>query len=191
MRWTVRALPSTVAITGCPEQLADPKFVAHYAALQPLRAQIGEQLLVAQGNIYPVVTMPGGGAGPAVLLPLDRFFDIRLKHALRLWRSLSNIPPGPDPAALPVQRLNRLMAALRAFDARRGGASYRDIADGMFAAGAISASSWKTHHLRDRTIRAVKLGSGLVHGGYRQLLLHPYRRRVPRRLLEGGDLAMA
>ena len=191
MRWTVGALPSTVAITECPRALKDPKFAAAYPALEQLRDQAGEQSLTAKGNAYPVVAMVDGGNTRAILLPLDRFFDIRVKHALRLWRSLSNISPGPNPAALPQQRQNRLIAALRAFDGRQKGASYRDIADTMFAAGAISASGWKTHHLRDRAIRTVKLGTDLVQGGYPQLLLHPYRRRISQSLWRGGDLATA
>ena len=34
----------------------------------------------------------------------------------------------------------------------------------------------------------VKLGSDLMQGDYRQLLLHPYRKRIPRSLGWGGDL---
>ena len=100
-----------------------------------------------------------------------------------MWRALSNVPVGADPAALSGQRRSRLIASLRAIDGRNEGASYRDIANALFAAGPISASSWKTHHLRDRVIRTVKLGSDLMQGDYRQLLLHPYRGRVPKALM--------
>ncbi|WP_371418440.1 DNA -binding domain-containing protein [Methylocapsa sp. S129] len=36
--------------------------------------------------------------------------------------------------------------------------------------------AWKTHDLRNRTIRLVKSGLALMHGGYRELL-HLSRRK--------------
>lgn len=181
-------LPSTLAITDTPASLADPRFRASYPALEAACCQPGERTVVAAGRPHRVLAQPGGWCSPAVILPLDRFFDIRVKFALRMWRALSNVPVGADPAALSGQRRSRLVASLRATDGRQEGASYRDIANGLFAAGAISASSWKTHHLRDRVIRTVKLGSDLMQGEYRQLLLHPYRGRIPKALMRGGDL---
>ena len=41
----------------------------------------------------------------------------------------------------------------------------------------VSGRAWKTHDLRDRTIRLVRFGFDMMRGGYRSLLLHPYRRR--------------
>ena len=188
MRWTLTALPSTIAITDCPATLSDPRFGASYAALEAAAHQPGERNIVLQGKPHRVFTEAGGWSRPAVVLPLDRFLDIRVKFALRTWRALSNVPVGADPAGLSGQRRSRLIASLQALDGRQEGASYRDIANVLFAAGAISASSWKTHHLRDRVIRTVKLGSDLMQGDYRQLLLHPYRGRVPKALMRGGDL---
>jgi len=127
---------------------------------------------------------------PAVVLPLDRLFEIRARSAVRLWRALSGLAPGADPAALSQQRQIRLLDALRAFDGRQDGASYREIADVLFGRRPITSSSWKTHSLRDRTIRTVRLGEALMRGDYRRLLLHPYRRRVALPPIRGGDLAM-
>jgi hypothetical protein len=39
-----------------------------------------------------------------------------------------------------------------------------------------SGMSWKTHDLRDRTIRLVRTGLHLMRGGYLELL-NPQRRR--------------
>ena len=71
---------------------------------------------------------------------------------------MSGASPGADPAALSPQRQVRLLDALRALDGRQDGASYREIADALFGRRPISSSSWKTHSLRDRVIRTVRLG---------------------------------
>ena len=114
----------------------------------------------------------------AVLLPLDQLFDIRAAAALRLWRSLTGRKPGPDPGALTKERRNRLILALRALDARLEKASYPDIASALFDTSPISKRDWISHELRDQTGRLVRLGFSMMRGGYRQLLLYPYRRRV-------------
>ena len=61
---------------------------------------------------------------------------------------------------------------------RLDGASYRAIAAALFGAHRLPDRGWKTHDLRDRTIRLCKFGVHLMEGGYRQLLLHPYRQRL-------------
>ncbi len=114
---------------------------------------------------------------PAVLLPLDKLFDIRTAAALRLWRGLIGRPPGSNPAVLSRARRERLILALRALDGRIDKASYREIAETLFAVRAVRGRAWKSHDLRDRTIRLIRYGFGLMQGGYRLLLLHPYRRR--------------
>jgi hypothetical protein len=53
----------------------------------------------------------------------------------------------------------------------------------------MSAAAWKSHDLRYRTEDAVHRGLDLMRGEYRQLLLHPYRRKIPKALLGVGDLA--
>jgi hypothetical protein len=67
--------------------------------------------------------------------------------------------------------------ALRALDGRLDDATYREIASALFGAAVISAGAWKSHDVRDRTIRLVRFGISMMRGGYRQLLRHPYRRR--------------
>jgi hypothetical protein len=56
--------------------------------------------------------------------------------------------------------------------------TYREIAAALFNASRLPERGWKTHDLRDRTIRLCRLGIQLMQGGYRQLLLHPYRHRL-------------
>ena len=93
-----------------------------------------------------------------------------------LWRALSGRSPGPEFRKLPVQRRARLIQCLLALDARQDGASHRAIAQALFGAERVSARAWKTHDLRNRTIRLVQSGRALMRGGYFDLLRYPLRR---------------
>ena len=119
----------------------------------------------------------------AVLLPLDRLFDIRAAAALRLWRGLMGRKPGPAPGNFTAQMIDGLILGLRAVDGRRANASHHEIAEVLFKAAGISKRDWITHDLRDKTGRLVRKAFALVNGGYRRLLLYPYRKT--RRLLDG------
>lgn len=65
---------------------------------------------------------------------------------------------------------------MRALDAWGEGNTYRAIAEALFGAKDISERAWKTHDLRNRTIRLVQTGLALMRGGYRELL-RPSRRK--------------
>jgi len=119
---------------------------------------------------------PVTGKSYAVELPFDAVFDIRAHAARRLWRALSGRVAGPPFQQLSQQRLERLALTLRALDARIEGATYRMIAEGLFGAKRIPERAWKTHDLRNRTIRLVHSGLALMRGGYRELL-HLSRRK--------------
>ena len=105
-------------------------------------------------------------------------FEHRVAAALRLWRGLTGRTPGRDPATLPAARRDRLVLALRALDGRLANASYREIAEALFGAARVSERGWKTHDLRDRTVRLARLGFTMMQGGYRRLLLYPFRGRI-------------
>ena len=47
----------------------------------------------------------------------------------------------------------------------------------LFDTAPISKRDWISHELRDQTGRIIRLGFSMMRGGYRRLLLHPYRRR--------------
>jgi hypothetical protein len=68
--------------------------------------------------------------------------------------------------------------ALRALDGRLDGATHREIAAALFGANAVPERGWISHELRDRSARLVRLGVAMMNGGYRRLLLHPYRGRL-------------
>ena len=55
--------------------------------------------------------------------------------------------------------------------------SYRAIAEVLFGDKRIPERAWKTHDLRNRTIRLVQSGFALMRGGYRELLRPPRRKK--------------
>ena len=179
MLWTAQALPSVIALARLPADLADPRLRIPPPLGRVLAEDGPERLIELQGGLHRLhlVGDPGQETG-CVLLPLDRLFDIRAAVALRLWRILSGRTPGPDSARLPAARRHRLALALRALDGRLDKATYREIAAALFGTARVPKSGWKTHDLRDRTVRLARLGFAMMQGGYRRLLLYPYRGSV-------------
>ena len=176
--WAAHALPSVIALTGLPAELAGPSLQLSPVPLGSSVATDGPEHLVAhRGTLFRVHVGEAAIEPSAVLLPLDQFFENRAIAAIRLWRGLAGRNPGPNPAALPKTRRDRLILALRALDGRLADATYREIASVLFGETGLSDRGWKSHDLRDRTIRLVRFGLGMMHSGYRRLLLYPYRRR--------------
>ena len=108
--------------------------------------------------------------GYAAELPFDRDFEFRAHAARRLWRTLNGRPPGPPLHIYSAHRRRRLAMALRALDGRLAGGTYREIAEVLFGPKRIPERAWKSHDLRNRTIRLVQSGFVLMRGGYRALL---------------------
>ncbi|MCP3402818.1 MULTISPECIES: DUF2285 domain-containing protein [unclassified Bradyrhizobium] len=115
------------------------------------------------------------GVSYAAKLPFDGDLEARAYAARRLWRAMNGRAPGPAFHKLSKQRRERLSAAIRALDARSAGGNYRTIAEALFGKKRIPERAWKTHDLRNRTVRLVKGGFALARGGYRKLL-RPGRR---------------
>lgn len=169
-----------IPITRLPPNLADPSLKRDAWSLEPAIAKQGaERLIERRDSLFRlhIIEAPGEET-PCVVLPLDRLFEIRAAAALRLWRGMTGRSSGCDPGALPAARRDRLVLALRALDARLEKASYRDIAEALFGAGRLPERGWKTYDLRDRTVRLARLGDAMMHGGYRRLLLYPFRGRT-------------
>ncbi len=138
------------------------------------RAVDGEYWLVNEGhNHLPMVLIGGANRDlpAAVVIPLDADFATRADAALRLWRLVTRRRRGRPLDRLTRQRRHRLGLALRALDGRLAGESYRVIAAGLFGDARVPAGpGWKTHDLRDRTIRLVRSGMELMQGRYLDLL---------------------
>jgi hypothetical protein len=178
--WTLASLPSVVPITSLPPALADPNLKRNAVSLDSALVEDGqERLIERRGALFRLHILEAPGEQtPCVVLPLDRLFDTRAAAAIRLWRGLAGRSPGRDPAELPAARRERLVLALRALDGRIEKASYREIAEALFGSGQIPDRGWKTYDLRDRTVRLARLGFSLMQGGYRRLLLYPFRGRI-------------
>jgi hypothetical protein len=167
-----------ITFTACPRDFADPKFDIAPNVVHALINAVHKDGFVKQtGATFRVQADTASILPPAVVLPFDRLFDIRAAAALRFWRALMGGNPGPNPAALSPARRDRLILALRGLDGRLAGATHREIACALFGGQPIAGRDWISHELRDRTARLVRLGLKMTSGGYRRLLLHPYRRK--------------
>ena len=108
----------------------------------------------------------------AALLPLDDDFRVRVLSLIRFQRRLTGRSSGPPPKAWQITRRHRqrLTLMVRALDAHLADASYREIADALYGAEAVTRYAWKTSSIRRQTIRLVKDAIGMMRGGYRKLL---------------------
>lgn len=150
-----------------------PQPLLDLAAGQVRRASDGWHAVLRIGAVEHRVWLkkpPTIGANYAAELPLDGDFDARAYAARRLWRAMNGRTPGPAFHELSKQRRERLSAAIRALDARNSGGTYRSIAEALFGQKRIPDRAWKTHDLRNRTIRLVQSGLALMRSGYRELL---------------------
>jgi hypothetical protein len=118
---------------------------------------------------------PTIGANYLAELPFDGDFDAHAFAARRLWRAMNGRTPAPAFHELSKQRRERLSAAIRALEARDSGGTYRSIVEALFGKRRIPDCAWKTHDLRNRTIRLLQSGLELMRGGYCSLL-RPERR---------------
>ncbi len=178
--WAPEVLPDIVSVVR-----STAAFSAHGLGLAELstaecrQAADGWHLLLRLNGVEHRLWLretPVVGVPYAAELPLDEDFEARAHAAGRLWRALGGHPAGPTINELSLQRRQRLALALRALDAWAEGNTYRAIAEGLFGAKDIPERAWKTHDLRNRTIRLVQTGLALMRGGYRELL-RPSRRK--------------
>ena len=136
-----------------------------------------EHLLIGDGACHVRLDIAGGTvlAGPvrlrfefAGLAGMEAKL-LTLRRLVALVR-LGRFPHGLFPLP-PARRARRWMMALRALDARRAGATHREIAAALFGE-AMVAADWDgpSAYLRCRVQRLIRLGEALVEGGYRDLL---------------------
>jgi hypothetical protein len=114
--------------------------------------------------------LPATGAPIVLELLLDADFGLQSDAAHRLWSALDQPELRVSHSAVTSQRRHRLILAMRALDGRIEGNSYRVIAESLFGATRMPERGWKTHDLRNRTIRLVQTGTLLMRGGYLALL---------------------
>ena len=176
VRWTARALPSVVILIGADTDLLDPRFHLAFPTLGNGRVDGDPETILRRGASVLRIHREENADPPAVLLPLDKLFQVRAAAALQLWQGVAGRKLGANPAALSPQRRKRLILALRALDGRLAGASYREIAMVLLHVEDMPDAAWQTDERRGQIIRLARLGTTLMSGGYRNLLLYPYRR---------------
>jgi len=179
--WLPHLNPATVVVAPAPAKFTEATSIGGLMLNFAHRAVDGEHWLVEDGGApLPVVLIDGANAATpaAVVLPLDGSFAIRLEAAIRLLRALTSRAGGRPADDLTAQQRSRLGLALRCLDGRLAGCSYHTIAEALFGQSRVpSGPHWKTHDLRDRTIRLCRRGTELMHGGYLNLLRHSRRFR--------------
>jgi hypothetical protein len=179
--WLPHLDPATVILAPAPEFFSAARDVGLFVPTFERRASDGDYWCVddPQGRLTAVMIGRADSATPAAaVIPLDQDFASRADAAIQLWRRLMGRSRGRIADRLSPQRRQRLVLALRALDAHLVGETYRVIAQVLFGFARLpTGPSWKTHDLRDRTIRLVRTGLGLMRGGYLDLLRSPRRRR--------------
>jgi len=179
--WLPHLDPAAVVITTAPGMFgASP--VGALAPAFARHAADGEHWLVDSGaDRLPVLFIDGADAATpaAAIIPFDDDFAARSEAALRLWQLASGRARSRPAHGLSLRQRLRLRLILRALDGRLAGHSYRVIAQGLIGETRVpTGSGWKTHDVRDRTIRLCRRGLELMRGGYLDLLRHrPKRRR--------------
>jgi len=178
--WAPEVLPDIVPVVRSTAAFSAHGFgLAELSTAECRQAADGWHLLLRLNGVEHRLWLrepPVVGVPYAAELPLDEDFEPRAHAAGRLWRALSGYPAGPTINELSLQRRQRLALALRALDAWAEGNTYRAIAEGLFGAKDIPERAWKTHDLRNRTIRLVQTGLALMRGGYRELLRPSHRK---------------
>lgn len=174
--WAPEVLP-TVLRVGCGRAAAYSRpydvDVGELSGADLRRAPDGWHAVLRLGGMTHrlwLQRLPAKRAPIILELPLDTDFDLQSRAAYRLWSAIAKRTLAESHSSLPLRRRQRLTLAIRALDGRIEGNSYRTIAEGLFGASRIPQQSWKTHDLRNRTIRLVQTGLSLMRGGYRALL---------------------
>jgi hypothetical protein len=172
--WRPEFLPTAVLVVAAPRNFPRANDLGKLdltAALADHASPDGRHVVLANGHQLWLPT--GGMEEPlAALIPLDDDFPLRIAGLLRFRQHLTgqHVSALPRSMRLTSQRRARLILMLRALDAHLAGATYREIAAGLFGDEAVAEPGWKTSPVRARTIRLVQDAIAMMEGGYFDLL---------------------
>ena len=136
----------------------------------------GRELVIidASGELHIRLDDEQAARRPAVLLPLDSMFDLRLDVALRFVRRLGGQGVNFLPTALRLTAFQkrRLIQLLHAFDVHDAGGGPRDVAAEVLASdhAQLPSIEWKDSHARRKANRLIHDSIALVERGYLKLL---------------------
>jgi hypothetical protein len=175
--WRPELLPPTVVLVPAPDSYPESRELAAVDFGLTRASAIGAdgaQIVVEDpsGDHHLWLRDVRAGQKLAALLPLDDDFRVRVLSLIRFQRHLTGRSSGPPPKTWQVTRRHcqRLTLMVRALDGHLADASYREIADALYGAEAVTRYAWKTSSIRGQTIRLVKDAMGMMRGGYRKLL---------------------
>jgi hypothetical protein len=143
--------------------------------IEPPGAQTREFRIADETGRLVIVSRDGlAFQRPAILLPLDALFELRLDIALRFAQRLRGKRVKLLPAALrltPLKR-TRLIQLLHAFDVHEAGGGPRDVATEVLSSDQAQLPSveWKDSHTRRKANRLIHDSIALVERGYLKLL---------------------
>lgn len=173
--WFPHFDPNVVVLAPAPVSFGDTQTIGSLPLTVRETTSEGRYVLVELAGRRMSLVLSNGlsaSSAAAALIPLDARFPARIEAALQLWRALNGHRAYHRTDPLTRQRRQRLVLSLRALDGRLAGHAYRAIAAGLFGDTRVpKGPAWKTHDLRDRTIRLVRSGTKLMRGGYLDLLL--------------------
>jgi hypothetical protein len=172
--------PAAVVVTPAPELFGNASSISRVTPAFRRVVAEGEYWLlngVADRLAAVLINATRADTPAAAVIPLDANFVARAEAAARFWRIATGRPSRRGPDRLTQHQRRRLALALRALDGHLAGATYREIAQALFGAARIPAgSAWKTHDVRDRTIRLVRTGLEFMRSSYLDLLRYPLPR---------------
>lgn len=177
--WLPEVSPGTLILEPAPSG-----FAATVAVIPGVLGEVigdhsdadGREVVINDGSGELHVRLPSddGAQRPAVLLPMDAAFDIRLDVASRFVRRLRGKPVKLLPVALRLTSLQktRLIQLLHAFDVCGAGGGPRDVAELVLDSkqAALPSVEWKDSAARRKAMRLIRDSIALVERNYLKLL---------------------
>jgi hypothetical protein len=177
--WLPEVSPATLILEPAPtgfEAASSFNPSAFGPALVERADPDGRELVIVDGSDELHIRLQDDQATrrPAVLLPLDSMFELRLDVALRFARRLSGQRINFLPTALRLTSFQkrRLIQLLHAFDVHDAGGGPRDIAAEVLSSdhAQLPSVEWKDSHARRKANRLIHDSIALVERGYLKLL---------------------
>ena len=175
--WTLEAFPRRLTITNAaPTQEQSP--AERVGAVAQHVGDVGlSTVRTEHGAFYLRVLNGEAFSQPELRIEFDGDALVRLSEAIHFVRFAHSSGRQIPRDALTALQRTRFSMELRALDGSLSGASYRAIAENLFAFSKhMRGAVWKTHDIRSRTIRLVTNAKRLMRSGYKDLLRIPPRR---------------
>jgi len=177
--WLPEVSPATLILQAAPTDFdtAIPFDAGAFGTTLVERTDAdGRELVIADGSGELHIRLQDDQATqrPAVLLPRDSMFELRLDVALRFVRRLGGQRINFLPTALRLTAFQRrrLIQLLHAFDVHHAGGGPRDVAAEVLTSdhAQLPSVEWKDSHARRQANRLIHDSIALVEQGYLKLL---------------------